>query len=155
MADPTDLDRTFHFIMKTMVARGTAPHYSEIARAFSVPPEAGRQRLLDLMETGIPAWLHPGTDYIASFPPLNSLPTQYRVSVDGEQKWFAQCGFESLAVSWLFPGKTVTIEAPCLDCGQSVFLQVRDGVVERADPPGIVGYVDVPPREWRRNLPYA
>ena len=29
-------------------------------------------------------WLHPETDYIASFPPLNGLPTQYRVTVRGE-----------------------------------------------------------------------
>ena len=56
-------------------------------------------------------WLHPETDYIASFPPLNSLPTQYRVSVRGEQRWFAQCGFEATSVTWLFPGETVRVEA--------------------------------------------
>ncbi len=61
--------------------------------------------LHELVATGIPAWLHPDTDYIVSFPPFHNLPTQYRVTVDGEQKWFAQCGFESLAVRWLFPGR--------------------------------------------------
>ena len=35
------------------------------------------------------SWLHPDTDYIASFPPLNNLPTQYRVTVRGAQRWFA------------------------------------------------------------------
>ena len=49
-------------------------------------------------------WLHPETDYVASFPPLNNLPTQYRITVRGEQKWFAQCGFEATSVTWLFPG---------------------------------------------------
>ena len=62
-------------------------------------------------------WLHPETDYIASFPPLNGLPTQYRVTVRGEQKWFAQCGFEATSVTWLFPGERVRIDAACLDCG--------------------------------------
>ena len=62
-------------------------------------------------------WLHPETDYIASFPPLNNLPTQYRISVRGEQRWFAQCGFEATSVTWLFPGETVRVDAPCLDCG--------------------------------------
>src|SRR2546429_7457270 len=60
-------------------------------------------------------WLHPETDYIASFPPLNNLPTQYRISARGEQRWFAQCGFEATSVTWLFPGETVRIDAPCLD----------------------------------------
>jgi len=52
--------------------------------------EAGRHLLRDLIGTGIPAWLHPDTDYIVSFPPFHNLPTQYRVTVEGEQKWFAQ-----------------------------------------------------------------
>ena len=38
----------------------------------------------------MPAWLHPDTDYIVSFAPFHNLPTQYRISVDGQQKWFAQ-----------------------------------------------------------------
>ncbi|MCH8898763.1 MAG: hypothetical protein IIC33_10770 [Chloroflexi bacterium] len=56
----------------------------------SVPVEEGKVILHELIDTGIPAWLHPGTDYIASFPPFNNLPTQYRITVGGEQKWFAQ-----------------------------------------------------------------
>ena len=149
------LDRTFHFIMEAMVERGFAPHYTEIAKANSITPEEGRNLLHELIETGIPAWVHPDTDHIASFPPLNNLPTQYRISVAGEQKWFAQCGFESLAVCWLFPGKTVTIEAPCLDCGEPIRIKIRDGIIERAEPEGIYGYIDIPPKEWRNNLPYA
>jgi len=34
--------------------------------------------------------LFPDTDYISSFAPFSNLPTQYRVSIGGEQKWFAQ-----------------------------------------------------------------
>lgn len=90
MADSSVMDQTYHFVLQTMVKRGFAPHYTEIARALSVPPEGGKKLLHDLMGTGIPAWLHPGTDHIASFAPLNNLPTQYRVSVEGHQKWFAQ-----------------------------------------------------------------
>jgi hypothetical protein len=35
-------------------------------------------------------WLAPGTDLIASFAPFNNQPTQYRITVDGQQKWFGQ-----------------------------------------------------------------
>ncbi len=90
MADSKMMDRTFHFILETMVESGVAPHYTEIAKAFSVPPEEGKKLLHELMGTGIPAWLFPDTDQIASFAPLNNLPTQYRISVEGRQKWFAQ-----------------------------------------------------------------
>jgi len=97
MAGPTLLDRAFAAIIARMVATGQAPHYTELAATLGLDVEAGRQVLRELMATGIPAWLHPGTDYIVSFPPFHNLPTQYRVSIAGEQRWFAQCGFEALA----------------------------------------------------------
>ena len=56
-----------------------------------LPAEEGRQLIKELVSTpGVPGWLHPETDLLVSFAPFNSLPTQYRISVDGEQKWFAQ-----------------------------------------------------------------
>ena len=36
------------------------------------------------MELGKPWWLYDGTDYIASYGPFNNVPTQYRISVEGE-----------------------------------------------------------------------
>ncbi len=91
MADTQQLDRTFHFIMETFIQRGNAPHYTEIARAFGTNPDEGRRLLKDVINSGaMPMWLYPGTDLIASFAPFNNLPTQYRITIDGQQKWFAQ-----------------------------------------------------------------
>ncbi|MFZ2445607.1 MAG: hypothetical protein WAW37_04565 [Syntrophobacteraceae bacterium] len=90
MADPRQLDKTYHFIMGYFIEHGYAPHFTEIAREFSVPPDEGRRLLHDLMDTKLPIWLYPKTDLIASFAPFNNIPTQYRITVDGEQKWFAQ-----------------------------------------------------------------
>ena len=91
MTSALQLDRTYHFIMETFLKRGQAPHYTEIAREFAVPPDEGKHLLHDLMDSAkMPIWLYPGTDLIASFAPFNNLPTQYRITIDGEQKWFAQ-----------------------------------------------------------------
>ncbi|MBI1920614.1 MAG: hypothetical protein HYS23_05995 [Geobacter sp.] len=91
MADAQQLDRTYHFILESFVREGKAPHYTEIAREFSIHPDEGKRLLHDLMDgTKMPIWLYPGTDLIASFAPFNNLPTQYRITVDGYQKWFAQ-----------------------------------------------------------------
>lgn len=92
MVEMQQLDRTYHFIMESFIARGQAPHFTEIARAFAVPAEEGKRRLHALMqaEQPLPIWLFPNTDLIASFSPFNNLPTQYRISVEGQQKWFAQ-----------------------------------------------------------------
>jgi hypothetical protein len=83
------LDRAFASIMATMIDTGQAPHYTELAADLGLRPDEGRELVHELMEV-IPGWTHPGTDYIASFPPFNNQPTQYRISVDGIQKWFGQ-----------------------------------------------------------------
>jgi hypothetical protein len=155
MADVETLDRTYDFIMRGLIADGVAPHFTDVARAFHVTPDDGLRLVRELMATGLPCWLHPDTDLIASFPPFNVLPTQYRLAVGGDRKWFAQCGLEALAACWAFSGKSVSIDAPCLDCGEPVEVTVRDGRVERARPDGICFYVALPLREWRANLPYA
>jgi hypothetical protein len=90
MSDLSILDRTFHLIMKRMVESGQAPHYTEIASEMGIPVEEGRKVLRDLFAAGIPGWLFPDTDLITSFAPFNNLPTQYRITIDGQQKWFGQ-----------------------------------------------------------------
>ena len=91
MQDTNELDQTFHFIMETFVNRGDAPHYTEIAAKFGVRPDEGKRLLHDLVNTGImPMWLHPGTDVVASFAPFNNLPTHYRITLEGQQKWVGQ-----------------------------------------------------------------
>jgi hypothetical protein len=91
MSSPSVLDKTYHIIIQGMIKTGHAPHYTEIAAELGVSVEEGRKALHDLVSLGIPGiWLSSDTDYIGSFAPFSNLPTQYRIAVDGEQKWFGQ-----------------------------------------------------------------
>lgn len=91
MADRQPLDQAFHFIMRRFVETGQAPHYIELAEALGLGVEEGRALFHEVVEGGYnSAWLYPETDYITSFAPFHNLPTQYRVTVEGEQRWFAQ-----------------------------------------------------------------
>ena len=90
MNDTELLDKTFHFIMKRMVETGQAPHYTEIAAELQFSMEEGRKAMHKLFKAGVYGWLFPNTDFIVSFAPFNNLPTQFKITVDGEQKWFAQ-----------------------------------------------------------------
>jgi len=87
---PTVMDQTYHFITSRMVETGQAPHYTEIAKELGVSMEEGRQTLHALIAKRVPAWLAPGTDFIASFAPFNNQPTPFRITIDGLQKWFGQ-----------------------------------------------------------------
>jgi hypothetical protein len=85
------MDKTYSIIMKGFVETGQAPHYTEIAAELGVSPREGRQALRKLFSIrGLPGWLFLKVDTVVSLAPFNNLPTQYRITIDGEQKWFAQ-----------------------------------------------------------------
>lgn len=90
MGEPSLLDRTFNIIMRSMVETGQAPHYTQIAAELGASVAEGRKALHDLIAAGVPGWLYPKTDLIVSMAPFNNLPTQFRITIDGQQKWFGQ-----------------------------------------------------------------
>jgi len=155
MSNEINLDRIYCIIRDHFKETGFAPHYTGLARELRVTPDEGRLALHALMDSPFPCWLHPGTDYIGSFPPFSNIPTQYRISVDGRHKWFAQCGFEALAMRWLFPGKQVQIDTLCLRSGGAIQIEMHNNELISAEPETIYGYVAVPFAKWRSNLPFA
>ena len=90
MADLATLDKAFHHIMRSFIETGRAPHYADLAAQLGVSVDAGRRLFHDLEATGYSFFLHPETDQIVSVAPFYNLPNQYRITIDGEQKWFAQ-----------------------------------------------------------------
>jgi hypothetical protein len=49
----------------------------------------------------------------------------------------------------------VEIDTPCLDCGKPIHLEVQDGVILKAEPEGMIGYVAVPLLQWNNDVSYA
>lgn len=84
------LDRAYYAVMQSFITTGRALHYSGFAASLGLAIEDGRRLLRELMSSGIPAWQHPDTDDIVSFAPFHNLPTNYRITIDEEQKWYAQ-----------------------------------------------------------------
>ncbi|MBA4367340.1 MAG: hypothetical protein C0403_06835 [Desulfobacterium sp.] len=91
MLKSRDLAKTFHIIIERMIATGLAPNYSEIAAELGVQPLEGKKLLRNLISSlGFPGWFQPKTDNIMSFAPFSNFPNNYRLTIEGEQKWFGQ-----------------------------------------------------------------
>lgn len=90
MVETTRLDAAYHFIVSRILDTGQAPHYSELADHLSLSLSDGRHLLHELVESTGAVRLHPDADLIEAVPPFSSIPTQYRITVDGQQKWFGQ-----------------------------------------------------------------
>jgi len=91
MAEPQLLARMYHAVMSGIVRDGRAPHYTELATELGLSPDQAREALHALGDGRVPGfWLQPGTDLVASPAPFSNTPTQYLISVEGEQKWYGQ-----------------------------------------------------------------
>lgn len=91
MTDPQILARMYHAIISGLARDGRAPHYTEVASELGLSTEDARQALHELDGTGVAGfWVRPGTDLVESCAPFSNIPTQYRISVEGEQRWYGQ-----------------------------------------------------------------
>jgi len=152
---PSDRASLYHQVLAGYVEAGVAPHYLEIAKTLDWPADHARAVLHEVVGVGLPVWLHPGTDLIASFAPFSSLPTLYRISIDGAPHGYAQCGLESLALSWLFPDREVRIDSLCPDCGEPISLVMSGGELLSISPDSVVTHTNVPVSKWRGQYPLA
>lgn len=146
--------RVRKLIVDSFVQTGRAPHVGEIGRSFSLSRQAVLEALRELPRIDTFA-LERGTENIRILSPFSNLPTPYRVSVDGEQRWFAVCGPESLGISFMFPGRRVRVDAYCRDCGDPIRLVMQDGAFVDQEPEGLVVHLGVPVARWFEDLAFA
>jgi len=43
----------------------------------------------------------------------------------------------------------------CLDCGEPIRVEVKDGKIEAEEPKELIGCVSVPIARWMLNIPYS
>jgi hypothetical protein len=147
--DP-QVQRAYSAIQAHFIEHGRAPHYTELAGLLGVDVEVARGLQREAVDHGVGAWCIAGTDYIESFAPFYNVPNRTKVSVDREQKWFAQCGLEALSMRFIFPGHEVRIEEACLDCGDAVVVVMRDDEILEVTPEDAVGHFNPPFNPQRR-----
>jgi hypothetical protein len=83
------LARAYHTIISGFVRDGRAPHYTELALSFGLTPREALGVQRELTTSGLPIWTHPDTDHLAAASPFSNIPTPYRITVDGQQRWYA------------------------------------------------------------------
>jgi hypothetical protein len=83
--------QAFTAILQHLVNEGRAPHYTELAGILGVPVTEARQLQHDAADAAVVGtFFSSDTETIGAWPPFSNVPSLYRISVDGEQKWYAQ-----------------------------------------------------------------
>jgi hypothetical protein len=77
-------------IQEHFIETGRAPHYTELAAILSITPDEAITVQREAAKAGVGCWISADTDYVASWAPFSNIPTQYLVTIEGHQKWYAQ-----------------------------------------------------------------
>jgi hypothetical protein len=144
MGDPGHVQTVYRGVLEHFVETGRAPHFTELAVQMDLPPDRAKELQHTAAEAGVGAWFIHGTDYVECWAPFSNVPTHHLIEIEGEQKWYGQCGVEALAVCWMFPRTEVTIKSRCVHCAEPVTVVMRDGEVLASDPSTAVGHMNAP-----------
>ncbi len=90
MADSMLAQEAYTAIVRHFVDTGRAPHYTELAELLGLKPAEARDLQREAAEAAVGCWIVQDTDYIESWAPFSNVPTQYLVTLEGEQKWYGQ-----------------------------------------------------------------
>ncbi len=141
---PTDKDLR-QYLLNQFLATGRAPAIDDIAEELSLT----RGQVLEScrhLEGGICAIMHESQIY--HFPPFANYQSAYPVTVDGQQKWFAECGMEVMGLSFVFPGKEVAVNTTCALSGEPIEIRQKDGKLLGQNPTTTRLHVGLPLRKW-------
>ena len=90
MADANLVQQAYTTIQMHFIQTGRAPHFAELAAVLEITADAARDVQLEAAEAGVGCWISQDTDYIGSWAPFSNIPTQYLVTIEDKQKWYAQ-----------------------------------------------------------------
>ncbi|MFI1912034.1 organomercurial lyase [Nocardia sp. NPDC020380] len=152
-------------VMDQIRKRGTAPSIAELRSEFELSDAELSADLRDLEGAICVARQdeeHAGSSVFQGEPldtpqpalgeivyarPFASFANHYRITVDGEQRWFAECAVEACAISGQFPGSEVVVESVCRQTKEPVRLVGRDGVLVDYSPSTLRVHLGYPLRE--------
>ena len=77
-------------ILQQFIETGRGLHFTELASMLDISVEEARDVQQKAAEAGVGCWITPDTDYIASWAPFSNVPTQYLITIEGQQKWYGQ-----------------------------------------------------------------
>ncbi len=84
--------------------------------------------------------------------PFAAFENHYPITVDGEQRGYAECAVEACAISGQFPGSEVVVNSVCRQTKQPIRLVGRDGVLIDFSPATLRVHLAYPVREMPNRV---
>lgn len=144
MAETPSIQHIYTSVLQHFIITGRAPHFTELASTMNIDPDQAKSLQHAAADAGVGSWFIKGADYVECWAPFSNVPTHHHIEVNGEQKWYGQCGLEALATCWMFPLTEVKVISRCVHCAEVVTVILLDGEVLYCDPVTAVGHMNAP-----------
>ena len=144
MSDNPSVQQIYTTVLQHFIKTGRAPHFTELASNLKIDPDQAKRLQHAAADAGVGSWFIKGADYVECWAPFSNVPTHHLIEVNGEQKWYGQCGLEALATCWMFPKTEVKVISRCVHCAELVTIIMQDGEVLSSDPVTAVGHMNAP-----------
>jgi hypothetical protein len=90
MEESTLVQEAYTAVVQHFVKTGRAPHYTELGAILGLSPEEARQVQHKAANAALACWFVKDTDYVESWAPFSNVPTNYLITIEGNQKWYGQ-----------------------------------------------------------------
>jgi hypothetical protein len=136
-------------IYRSFIDEGRAPVAAEVATMVSTTPKLVEDSFHRLHDAHLIV-LAPGSHYIWMVNPFSALPTAYKVTTSGDKTFWGNCIWDGLGILVLL-GSDGTVTGLCADCGDELYVTIRDGALVPADH---IVHFSVPARRWWDDIGY-
>ncbi len=90
MEQTTLVQRAYTAVLEHFIKNGRAPHYTELAAMLDLRPEEARKVQHEAADASIACWFVKDADYVESWAPFSNVPTDFLLTIKGDQKWYGQ-----------------------------------------------------------------
>jgi hypothetical protein len=90
MAQLALVQKAYTAVVEYFIQTGRAPHYTELADNLALRPEEARDLQHQAADAAVACWFVQDTDSVESWAPFSNVPTHYRVTIEGQQRWYGQ-----------------------------------------------------------------
>jgi hypothetical protein len=132
----------------SVVDLGRAPTVGEVADRTDATPDEVAAAWRRLQDGHALVLDQEGAILMAN--PFSAVETPHRVQAAG-RSWFGNCGWDAFGIGAALHVDS-TIHTTCADCGESIDLDVRNGLPTDEEP---VFHVLVPAREWWTDIRFT
>jgi alkylmercury lyase len=123
-------------ILKAFAKKGKAPSLEEVAQTLGLPLALVQEACRRLAAHDLIVWQDDEARLLSAYP-FSGMATAHQMCIDGHTLLYAMCAIDVLGIPFMLD-QGASIQPACFFCHTSVYVEIRGGLLQGADPSTLV-----------------